>query len=210
MAIKATSESTANFKPIEPGTYLARAYQMIHIGTIQEEFNGEKKIHNKIRITWELPTELKQFKEGEPERPLVISKEFTLSMHEKATLRAYLKSWRGKDFTEDEAKSFDVTKLLGVACMISVTNKESKGKLYAEISGVSPVMKGITVPPQVNKTMEFNYDNFDMEVFKTFPDFLRTKMESSLEFKAISDAIYSKEHENKITAMEHDNEDLPF
>jgi hypothetical protein len=47
----------------------------------------------------------------------VISKEFTLSMHEKSTLRQFLESWRGKAFTEKEALSFDVTALIGKPCL---------------------------------------------------------------------------------------------
>ena len=120
MPITATNEGGGNYAPLEAGTYPARCYSMVHIGTIQEEFQGEKKTMNKVRISWELPTELKEFKQGEGEKPYVLSKEFTLSLHEKSSLRAFLKSWRGKDFTEEEAKSFDVTKLLGVTCMLSL------------------------------------------------------------------------------------------
>lgn len=209
MAITATSESTANFKPIEAGTYLARCFQMIHIGTITEDFKGEKKTQNKVRITWELPTELKEFKQGEGEKPIVLSKEFSLSMHEKANLRAYLKSWRGKDFTEEEATAFDVTKLLGVPCMISVSNREDKGKTYADISGISPVMKGLTVPPQINPNLEFNYDNFNFDKFKSFPEFIRKKMESSAEYKKMIDSLEGGLAE-EIKSNIEDNEYLPF
>lgn len=73
MPITATSKEGGNFTPLEPGTYLARCYSMIHIGTIQEEFQGEKKTMNKVRITWELPTELKEFKQGEGEKPYSVS-----------------------------------------------------------------------------------------------------------------------------------------
>lgn len=210
MAITATSESTANFKPLEPGTYLARCYQMIHIGTITEEFQGEKKVHNKIRVTWELPTELKEFKQGEGERPIVISKEFSLSMHEKATLRSYLKSWRGKDFTEDEAKSFDVTKLLGVPCMLTISNRESKGKNYADVAGVSPVMKGLTMPPQINTSNEFNYDNFDFAKFETFPDFLKDKMKGSIEYKNLINNHEAAIEDVSFSSDDDLNTDLPF
>ena len=84
---------------------------------------------NKVRITWELPTELKVFNPDKGEQPQAISKEFTLSMHEKSSLRAFLTSWRGKGFTEDEAKAFDVTKLLGVPCMLSIVHEPGKKTL---------------------------------------------------------------------------------
>lgn len=209
MSITATNEGGGNYTPLEAGTYPARCYSMVHIGTIQEEFQGEKKIMNKVRISWELPTELKEFKQGEGEKPYVLSKEFTLSLHEKSSLRAFLKSWRGKDFTEEEAKSFDVTKLLGVTCMLSVGHKESKGKVYAEINSVSPIIKGFTVPAQINPTFELNYDNFTMDAFMTLPEFIRKKMEGSLEFKKIQNLVFEYENQ-KQSVNQNTNDDLPF
>lgn len=209
MSITATNEGGGNYTPLEAGTYPARCYSMVHIGTIQEEFQGEKKIMNKVRISWELPTELKEFKQGEGEKPYVLSKEFTLSLHEKSSLRAFLKSWRGKDFTEEEAKSFDVTKLLGVTCMLSVGHKESKGKVYAEINSVSPIIKGFTVPAQINPTFELNYDNFTMDAFMTLPEFIRKKMEGSLEFKKIKNLVFEYENQ-KQSVNQNTNDDLPF
>lgn len=209
MSITATNEGGGNYTPLEAGTYPARCYSMIHIGTIQEEFQGEKKIMNKVRISWELPTELKEFKQGEGEKPYSLSKEFTLSLHEKSSLRAFLKSWRGKDFTEEEAKSFDVTKLLGVTCMLSVGHKESKGKVYAEINSVSPIIKGFVVPAQINPTFELNYDNFIMDAFMTLPEFIRKKMEGSLEFKKIQNLVFEYENQ-KQSVNQNTNDDLPF
>ena len=140
MPITATNTQTQR-EPIPAGNYIARCYQMIEIGTVKETILGKDRISPKVRIGWELPTELKVFKEENGEQPCVISKEYTLSMAEKANLRIALKSWRGKDFTEDEAKSFDITKLLGVPCMINIIHKPSKDglKIYEEISGITPL-----------------------------------------------------------------------
>jgi len=185
MPITATNTQTQR-EPIPAGNYIARCYQMIEIGTVKETILGKDKISPKVRIGWELPTELKVFKEENGEQPCVISKEYTLSMAEKANLRIALKSWRGKDFTEDEAKSFDITKLLGVPCMINIIHKPSKDglKIYEEISGITPLPKGIDCPPQFNKTLLLSYDSFDIDVFNKLPDFIRNKMMGSLEYAA--------------------------
>jgi len=107
MAILATNTGTGNnFEPIEAGSYPARCYSMIHIGTIKENFQGDEKTMNKVRITWELPTELKVFKEENGEQPHVVSKEFTLSLHEKATLRAFFKKLERQRFYRRRSKGF--------------------------------------------------------------------------------------------------------
>lgn len=193
---------------IPAGNYIARCYQMIEIGTVKETILGKEKIIPKVRIGWELPTEIKVFKDENGEQPCVISKEYTLSMAEKANLRIALKSWRGKDFTEDEAKSFDITKLLGVPCMINIIHKPSKDglKIYEEISGITPLPKGIECPKQVNKTLVLSYDNFDVETFNNLPDFIRNKMISSLEYAAIQNPNHTS-IENNTTS---DYDDLPF
>jgi hypothetical protein len=42
MAINATNES-ANYELVPSGTFIARCYSMIHIGTISENFKGRKQ-----------------------------------------------------------------------------------------------------------------------------------------------------------------------
>jgi hypothetical protein len=206
--IKATNKGGSNYEPIAAGTYAARCYQMIHIGTAEENILGQVKKLNKVRITWELPTETKVFKEENGEQPHVISKEFTLSMNEKATLRKFLEGWRGKSFTEKEAESFDITVLLGKPCMLSIIHKQAKnGNTYAEISSVSSVPKGMNVPDQINPLKELNYDKFDWELFETLPDFIKDKMKQTDEFK-----FMMQPHETSMKAsIEMDNDlDLPF
>ena len=45
------------------GTHIARVIGLINIGTIKEEYMGELKEQQKIRLTFELPEELHVFKE---------------------------------------------------------------------------------------------------------------------------------------------------
>lgn len=184
-----TATNTAPKRELIPaGNYIARCYQMIHIGTIEEDFAGEKKLLNKVRIGWELPTELKVFNKEKGEQPCVISKTYTLSLNEKANLRKMLASWRGVDFTEEQAKSFDVTKLLGVPCMLNLIHKPSKdgSVMYEEIGSISAMPKGIPCPDQVNATQELNYENFDFDFYNKLPDFLKAMIQGSKEFKALN------------------------
>lgn len=209
MAIIATNTGGTSYEPIASGSYAARCYSMIHLGTIEETILGTVKKLNKVRVTWELPTELKVFKEENGEQPQVISKEFTLSLHEKATLRNFLKNWRGKDFTEDEAKSFDIEKLIGAPCMVNITHKQSKdgSKTYAEIGSISPMPKGLVCPPQINQSFIFTYDNFDSAKFSTLPDYLKNKMINSDEYKLA--VTGGQEHESH-KGIEDEETDLPF
>ena len=187
MAIVATNSGGGDYAPMDAGMYVSRCVQMIQIGTVTETIDGKEKTMHKVRFGFEFPTELKVFKEENGEQPFFLSKEYTLSMHEKATLRQHLETWRGKKFSEEEAQSFDVTKLIGVPCTINVIHKtgKSNGKTYAEIGSISPLMKGTLCPDQINPTQVLSYDNFDVALFESLPEFLRKKIESSKEYKEL-------------------------
>jgi hypothetical protein len=162
---------------------------MIEIGTLNEVILGNEKRVQKIRITFELPTELKVFNPEKGEQPCVISKEFTLSTNEKSNLRAFLTAWRGKAFTEEEAKAFDVAKLLGVPCLLNIIHKQGRkdpSKTFDEIASATPLPKGMVCPPQINPTFEFSHSEWDWEKFNGLPNFLQEKIKQSEEYKAMA------------------------
>jgi len=203
MAIIAENKGS-DFVLIPSGNHIARCYGMVQIGTVKEETGiyAGKETH-KVRISWETPHETHDF--GKGLQPFSVHKEFTLSMHEKATLRKYLESWRGKAFTETEAEAFDITKLIGKPCMINVIHKTSgKGNSYADISSIATLPKGLECPNQINQTVELSFDNWNQNVFDSLPDFLKDKIKSSKEYSAMTMPGHS---EIPQTAQD---DDLPF
>lgn len=207
MAIIAENNGTKR-ELIPQGNYVARCYQMIQIGTVKEVFEGETKILHKVRIGWELPEELRVFDEAKGEQPLVMSAEYTLSMHEKAKLRAILQSWRGKAFTEDEAKKFDITKLIGASCLLNVIHKTTANGTFANIAGVTPLPKGMICPPAINNPFILSFDEWDNDKFNSLPDFIKNKIASSLEYEKIRNP-----HSASVDDVTPNNEgvdDLPF
>ena len=160
---------------------------MIHIGTESFEYLGETKSSNKVRLTFEIPGEKRVFREENGEQPMVISKEYTLSLHEKSNLRKDLETWRGQKFTDKELSSFDVTNLIGVDCMLSIVHSSSNGREYANINGISRVPKGLECEEQINESFEFNYDScFDK--LDSLPDFLKDKIKATPEFAKASES----------------------
>jgi hypothetical protein len=149
---------------------------------------------------------------------MVISREFTLSMHEKSTLRAFLESWRGQKFTEEEAKKFDITKLMGVPCQLNVTHVEKGEKTYANIQGATPLHKSMVaaMPAPMNKVRVLSYSDFDWSVFETLPDFLKTKMANTPEYGSLKSAKEAQERANALKThgstvqVDEVENDLPF
>lgn len=198
---------------IPAGNYISRCFSMIHIGTVKEDILGKTKLLNKIRITWELPTETVVYDEAKGKQPIIISKEYTLSMNEKANLRRDLESWRGRSFTEKQAESFDVSRLLGVPCMLNIIHKVAKnGNEIAIISSISALPKGFDCPDQVNENFEFNYeDKWDEFALENFPDFIKVKIKSSEEYRKIKSPITDLTDDlHDVPVNNDDDNDLPF
>jgi hypothetical protein len=213
MAIFAKSNGggTTERKVVPAGNHVARCYGMIQIGTVEQEYMGEKKKLHKVMVDFELPMETAVFKEGEEAKPFVISKDFTLSFNEKSTLRKMLESWRGKEFTDQEAANFDITKLVGAPCMLNIVHKASADgtKTYANITGITPMPKGLQCPDQVNPTRLLAYDSWNQEVFMSLPEWLADKISATPEYKAKFTIDTPNQEAFNLDKVE-ENDALPF
>tara|TARA_R110002020_G_scaffold328548_2_gene544470 strand:- start:495 stop:1109 length:615 start_codon:yes stop_codon:yes gene_type:complete len=184
MAIIAKSKGNTERTLAPIGNHLARCVKMIHIGTAEETIQGTVKKLNKVKLSWELPDETHVFKEENGAEPFMVSKEYTLSMSDRANLRKDLESWRGKGFTEKQAEEFDITVLLGIPCMINVIHKTAKssGNNYVVVSGITPLPKRVECPEQVIQSFEFNYDD-KFENFEQLDEWTQNKIKETDEYK---------------------------
>lgn len=210
MGFIAKQQQSREFKLVPAGTYTARCYQMIDLGTQKTTGQFGEKEQHKIRISWEVFGEddsgqaLTVDIKGK-QMPMTVDREFTLSMHENATLRAFLSNWRGKAFTDEEAFTFDISKLVGAYAMVSVAHSESKnGKTYANVVSAVKLPKELAnaKPAAVHADVIFNLDEPDLQVFDAFPQWLQEKIQGSPEWK---------KHWNKDKSSFDDMEsDIPF
>lgn len=215
LTAKATSES--RFTPVPAGMHLARCYRIIDLGTQSTEWQGQQKKNYKIMILWEVHGEDENGKALVTDRnePMSISKNYTMSLGEMSRLRADLKAWRGRDFTQEELRGFQLKNVLGAWCMLNVVHAEGKDdKVYANVSTVNPVPSALRkagLPEGVNPLTTFDLDNPDMALFDTFSNNLKAKIEASPEWKAKGSAAeqYQKQQNAEFVA-EMDDESIPF
>jgi hypothetical protein len=181
-------ESGGAFESCPPGMHLARCYRIVDLGTQKSEYMGQVKFLHKIMLGWEIHTTKDdgttlKMRDG---RPFAMFKNYTLSWSEKANLRLDLQSWRGKPFTQEEMRRFDLETILGAWCLLNVIERPGKdGKTYVNIDTVTPVpqmMKKAGLPEGVNKIEMFNLDNPNWDMFETFSDNLKQKIIACPEF----------------------------
>lgn len=213
LTVKASGDSS--FTPVPPGMHLARCYRVIDLGTQRSEYKGEIKHLPKIMIQFEVHGEDDQ---GNPlvtskGEPMSISKNYTASLSDKATLRVDLKNWRGRDFTPEELKGFELKNILGAWAMISVTKGPGKdGKEYTNVGAVMQVpanIKKAGLPDGHNPIAIFSIDNPDMVLFESFSDNLKNKIKSSPEWQEREGGV-TEGIESAMTKITKLDEDIPF
>lgn len=213
MGFIAKDSGGGDFKRVPAGVYVARCYSLIDLGTQRTEGAYGVKMQHKIRIGWELFGEddsgapLTVVVDGK-ELPMTISKSYTVSLHEKASLRKDLASWRGKDFTDEEAKAFDVSKLIGAYCMVNATTSETNGKTYTNVAGLTPLPTALknSKPEPIHEPVIFNLDDPDMTVFTSFHEKLQEAIKRSPEWAAKNGQPRRPEG----TAFDDMDSDIPF
>jgi hypothetical protein len=189
--IAKTSGGSGDYKRIPAGVYVARAYSLVDLGT--QTTNGQygEKQQKKIRLSWEV---FGEDEGGQPltieidgkQMPLTVSKNYTMSLHEKASLRKELSAWRGRDFTEEEAQGFDISKLVGAYCMANIQHSEKDGKTYTNVVGLTPLPSALknSKPAPVHANILFDLDAPDMDLFWSFPEWLQNVINLSPEWQA--------------------------
>ena len=209
---KQSNNSMSDFKLPPAGSFMARLYRIIDIGTQTTEWMGKKKMQRKIIAMFELHGE---DNDGQPlqtaeGKPLIVSKRYTLSLDEKATLRKDLEAWRGKAFTQEELDGFNLEVLLGKCCMVSITHSTYDGKEYANIASISQVpaaLKKLGEPVGVNEPMIFTLDPFDQAKFEKLSEGMQGVIKKSAEYRNTFEPNSGPVTSNSIEAMD---DDIPF
>jgi hypothetical protein len=190
---------------------------VVDLGTQKSEYLGTVKHLPKVMLQFEVHGEDESGKpmvtsKGEP---MTISKNFTLSLAEKATLRKDLQTWRGRDFTSDELRGFELKNVLGAWAMVSVVKAVgNNGKEYTNIQAilsVPPQIKKAGLPEGHNALGIFSIEEPDMTMFETFSDGLKAKIEGSPEWQARTGQEYAKnESASKSSGFDDMDDDIPF
>jgi len=190
-----------DYETPEAGTYAGRCIRLVDVGTRDNEWKGEIKKQRQVRITWEISEKMSDGK------PFVVADSFTLNIGEKSNLGKILNSWRGKPFTDEEKKGFDLSTIIGISGLVSVSYRESKGKQYQNIKSVLQLPKGMTVEDQYNDSFLFDIEDIhDVEKLKKLWGLERWQIERSDEFVAAE--LTMPDRPKKDEAEKDDDDDL--
>lgn len=169
MVLKSSNKGGELIPPIPAGSKPAVCYSLVDLGHQWGEFEGKGKWTDQVYIGFEIPMHRIEIEvDGQKKNmPRVLSRIFTNSLHPKSNLGPMLISWRGKEFTEAEEKEFDLTKIVGIPCILSVIIKE--GGKHNKITGISKAIDGMPVLTPEAPTVMYSM-NEDGTANQVIPD----------------------------------------
>ena len=204
-----------DFEQHPAGVFPARCVRIVDLGTQDESFEGQAKTLRKMAFFFETNQLLT---EGEyAGKPFMLNREFTCSLGEKATLRKSLESWRGRKFTNEEVKGFEITAVLGKPLMLNIVEytKKTTGKMGTKIDSMMPLPSGMIAEKAVGDVFFFNlYDDegnvkkLDSESYGKLSEYWKKKIALSPEYKQ---ATSGKSSQQEMSAGDNDDDsDIPF
>jgi hypothetical protein len=195
--------SESSFKPVPAGSWPAICYRVVDLGTQESTYQGERKEQHKVLLSFEIHDDECVAEDG---TPMAIHQRYTWSMHEKSTLRKHLEAWRAKPFTDQDfgPGGFDIAKLLGVPCMLSIIHNNVNDRTYANVNSIAKLPKGLNAGELLNDKVCIMLDpeEFDRAAFARLPESLKATIMDSPEYRR----LYSNSSE---LGREGDSE-IPF
>ena len=189
-------DSGGNFTPHSEGQHAVACVDVVNLGTKVETFPGaEPREVDKAALV---------FASGERQDGgalTIITVEMTLSMNEKANMRKFLESWRGKSYTAEQAeKGVPLHKLQGQVALVSVEHIITKaGRRFAKIKSVSPLPEAMSISPDRLEALLKEYER---------PEFFKERKEEYALALAKHRAEYAA---NGVEPeIEEDDDEVPF
>lgn len=184
MGIIISESSGGNFaerKPLEAGAYPAVCDMVVDLG-VQQSPGGLYAPKRSVLLRFQIPSERVEItRDGQTvDLPAVISRTLGLSLNEKATLRQLLQSWRGRAFTQEELKAFDLVNVLSKPAFINVTHAVKGDRTYANLSTIMPLPKGMPAPELEGEALWYTPDDHDFTTFGKLPQWVQDKVNNRM------------------------------
>lgn len=163
MADQIIAKSESTYTPAPEGEWDAVCCDVIDLGMVPNAKWGKNE--HKVALVFQLSEEDERGKRYE------VAERFTVSMHEKARLRQFLSQWRGKSYTEDEARKGTPLHLLeGQPAVVTIEHhKGANDKTYANVLTIRRPSRN-DVPLKVNGYTRSEYWKKAQQPVQPAPD----------------------------------------
>lgn len=213
MSMVASDNGGIEIPKLEGGVYTSISSAMVDLGLQKSE--KFKTTQRKFMLIWTIQGEGVEINGEKQARQ--ISKEYSFSLNEKSTLRKDLQSWRGKVFTDEELRGFNLLNVLNVACQLQIILEEKNGKQYNNIAGIMSIPKGTKISP-LDDVYYFDIENIETwSNWGRITKWIQERIKKAENFESSGLKKYVEEYEEVIKEQEEKdpelksaNDNLPF
>ena len=181
MSLFVEEKSASTVPPLAEDTYPAVCFTMVDLGHQYGEVS--KSSNPNVVIGWEIIGETITI-DGK-EQPRTFYNTYTRSLNKKSKLRSDLTSWRGKEFTVEELKRFNLENVVGASCMLQIVHKKSAdgSRVYANLASVTKVPKIVKPFKGTLSPVVFDIDENDLSMVDELPKWIGDKIKASPEYQ---------------------------
>jgi hypothetical protein len=140
----ASAGSSLSIPTHAEGQFPAVCIDIVDLGIVEMTWQGNTRRKHRMYLRF-FCGETFTDDEGQ-ERPLWVDQYFTVSLHENSALRPFLEKWRGKRFTAQELRGFNLMQLLHVPAYVQIAHNTKGEKTYANVDSVMRLPKGMEAP----------------------------------------------------------------
>jgi hypothetical protein len=132
----------------------------------------------------ELPLLTAVFNPEKGPQPFLVHRYYNVSLHPKSNLRRDIEAIQGRSMDRLELASFDISKLSGVPCTVTLAHKISaEGVKTARIEKFGPVQPGVKVPKQITPSIVYRIEEGRGGQFNELPEFLQARIIDSSDWQ---------------------------
>jgi hypothetical protein len=143
-------DAGGGFTPHSEGQFAMLCVDVVDLGISVQQFgDGEPQELPKVALVF--ASGERQPEKQNDESLTLVTAEMTNSANEKANLRKFLESWRGKSYSGEQiAEGLPLGKLHGKFALVSIEHVTTrKGRKFAKIKSISPLPTAMKVPDTV-------------------------------------------------------------
>ena len=176
------AENGTYYTPAPAGSYTARCCALLDMGTQTSVWEGETKTAHKVLLSFEITDSDTRRADGSAH---IVSKRFTASLHAKSGLRKFLESWRGRPFTLEEQRGFDLKNVLALDCLVGVVHDVKGDRTFANLGSVMKLPRGMAPGAAEVTPVAFDLSAPDWQVFAGLGSRLQAQIAESPEYMAL-------------------------
>ena len=175
--MKIKDRAKPKLPPVEPGVYIATCVGVVDLG---EQYSEKfKNYRNEVQFIWELSGETVEV-DGEV-KPRQLSRTFSFAVGKKSSLRGFMSSWNGVQYSDEQFGELEVFDQVGRACQLNVVLNDT-GE-YANVDSAIPLPKGMPAPKPDTEPICWDMERWDDAVFQALPEWVQEKIKKATQYQ---------------------------